>query len=216
MTLQNIDDVTSQIYFLECLSEPMLNTLLQKVKNEILKDDILNIINNDKKINKPPSLIIETLIGSMKTSPSVYISFYENGNKVCHVSIYLCPTTNNIKSKGPVHVTNNSYKGKTRRIRVNMNSESTMIKLGSLYKNNINDTNISDKAKFYTSYVIKILNSYVNKKSDHYLGIKLLEHPYLKRIQKLKNNALNKLRNTRKNKNKNSSTTKNTQQCGKN
>jgi hypothetical protein len=33
MILENTDDVRTQIYFLECLDEVMLNTLLQRVKN---------------------------------------------------------------------------------------------------------------------------------------------------------------------------------------
>jgi hypothetical protein len=203
MILENTDDVTTQIYFLECLDEVMLNTLLQRVKNEILKDDIIKVINNDSEFNKPQSLIIETLIGSMKTSPSVYISFYENGNKICHVSIHLCPTTNEKNSKGPFHITNNSKNGKTRRMKIKRKNNSMIIEVGSLYMNKSdiinNNFNISYEAQKYTSYVIKVLNSYFNKKLPTYLGIKSSEHSYFRKIQKLKNNALSRLAKTRKN-----------------
>ena len=49
MILENIDDVKTQIYFLECLDEVMLNTLLQRVKNEKLKNNALSKVSKTQK-----------------------------------------------------------------------------------------------------------------------------------------------------------------------
>jgi hypothetical protein len=211
MTLKQApSDIETQFYFFECLNKDMLNAFLQRVAtNEIINDihTYNNIENNIK---------IKAVIGSINTAPSVYISFHENNTKICHVTFHLCPSSINKKTKGPLHVVNNSSNKKTQRLKINrLNNGSLLFKLGTAYQ----EKEITNMAKIYASYVFKVMDDYFNIISPKYLGSISLNtnlYPRLNYIQQKKNNALIKLGKTRKNIIRNNSNTKYTGQSGKN
>ena len=128
--------------------------------------------------------------------PSIYVSFHENNYKICHLTIHLCPTSWYSETKGPLHITNNTYYRATRRIRVNHRKNGSIrLKLGTTYK--VDDTGM--KANKYCNYVIKVLNTYLKPNSEYYLGKdKINNHNKLKNIIKQTNNALSMLGRTSK------------------
>lgn len=210
MTLKHTpSDIETQFYFFDCLNTVILNAFLQRVESKELINDI-RVYNNIGNAIK-----IKAVIHSINISPSIYITFYENKTKICHISFHLCPTSLNINSKGPLHVVNNSNKKKTQRLKINkVNNGSLLFKLGTAY----HGKEITNSAKIYASYVFKVLDDYFNVNSKKYLGNteQTQQYPHLNSIEKTKNNSLRKLGKTRKNTIKNSSITKNTQHEGKN
>ena len=121
-----------------------------------------------------------------KKGPSIYVTFFENNYKICHLTIHLCPTTWNSTSKGPLHTVNNTYERITRRLRIKQrNNGSILFKLGSMF----GKAEPGTKADKYCNYVIKVLTSYFNPKSKYYLGKDIINtsHPNLNKIIEQKN-----------------------------
>lgn len=179
-------DVETQFYFFECLSDDFLNTLLHRVSDGSLINHIsTKILENNIKIETKTDI-------NDKHGPSIYVIFYENNYKICHLSIHLCPNTWNSTSKGPLHIVNNTYLHTTRRIRINHRENgSILFKLGTIVGNNP----LGVKANKYCKYVLKVLNSYFNPKSKYYLGKDIINtsHSNLNMIVRKKNNYIQRL-----------------------
>lgn len=161
-------DVETQFYFFKCLSDEFLNTLLHRVSSGVLENHISTKMDmNNSFIPENDIKIISELDINNKKDASIYVTFFENNYKICHLTIHLCPTTWNADSKGPLHTVNNTYNRVTRRLRIkHRNNGSILFKLGTM----VNKAEPGTKADKYCKYVLKVLSSYFNPKSAYYLG----------------------------------------------
>lgn len=191
-------NINSQIIFLDCLSEPLLSELFQRVKYDRLETDISSHILNDPLFQAPKSLYVYTIIGSFPYNSSIYISIHENGIEICHVSIHLCPTiTENTKLKGPIHTTNKLTKHAVQRLRINKQPNGSFIfSLGGYYGNHL-----SSKTQYYTLKILDVLNSYFDVTSPDYVGIRKYKqnHPWAKDIFAKKQSAIQEIEYRKRN-----------------
>lgn len=200
----NTKNIDTQLVFLNCLDGELVDEFLQRIKHGDTEHDILTFINNDTTFVKPESLIVFANIGSMKTNtaPSLYFSFHEMGEKICHISIHLCPNSNNTTKPGPVHLTNNITNRKNTRKLIQRiyikktENGSLLFSLGSLFQKN----SLSPKAIHYSKYIIDMLNAYFDKQSTLYLGKRKYKKPHVwkQTILTKKQNAFNKLSKNKK------------------
>lgn len=197
------NNVSTQLKFYECITDSMLNTLLKRVDNGKLKNDIQNSIHNNIK-TRPNDLYITTELSYLNNpNPGIYIHINSVKDGIyLHWSIHLLPD-NFSYYKGPIHITNNNQTLTTQpqtipqkrlhRIRVEQaNNKSIFFMLGNPYKRNV----IPEKYFFIFEHALQILNNYFNKNHKDFLGkINSLAnpHPNLKYIVNLMNNRFAEL-----------------------
>lgn len=192
MILQNntSSDVATQWYFYECLTDDLLNVLLHRVSSSKMEYDIAKLMEADPELESDKDIQIITEIDTIKQDdPCIYISFYEDSFRICHLTIHLCPTTLYSNSKGPIHIVNNTYYRATQRLRVKRRTNNSIVfTLGSEYKAN----QPGNKSKQYTGYAIQVLNNYFNPKKAKYLlksKTRSNKHPQLNELVQKQNEA---------------------------
>ncbi len=185
-------NINTQLNVLNCLSDDMLNGLLQRFRNQQVIKDINILRQTDHELNQQLVLNSSVVTNSKNYKASVYINYILNGTNVFHFSFHLCPTNSSHRNSGLIHVKQGlPGQEKIRSIRVvRSNSNSFLFKLGK----QVTSTNIDQGFIKETAIICKVLNMYFDTTNPVFIGvINKRTNRSFKNVKRNKNASLNAL-----------------------
>jgi hypothetical protein len=168
---KNMKTINTQLVLLECLTDEILNPLLQKFESQQIVKDIYNMRKDHKNIQTHYDISANIVMKNKYNKPSLYINYYKYNTKekVFHLSLHVCPSTTNSRQSF-LHFKQNNITRKNipkRSIRINRNNNNSIV--FSLNSPEKGGKNISPELIEEAKVVIKVLNSYFNKKLPSFI-----------------------------------------------
>lgn len=164
-------NINTHLNVLNCLSDDMLNGLLQRFRNQSVVHDINALRKVNHELDSQLLLKSNVVANSKNYKASLYINYTIGGSNVFHFSFHLCPTHTDHRTSGLIHVKQGvPGQEKIRSIRVlRSNNGSFIFKIGKQISLVDIDPVYISEAKI----ICKVLDMYFNSNNNKFIGLAL-------------------------------------------